>query len=90
MLGPIAWLMAALRRVRSLRREVMPWLEAAVSTPSISSPARTAPGADFVRVAGMTRFHQPGCPLVTGKPVRPLIIEEARAAALEPCGVCGP
>jgi hypothetical protein len=90
LLGLVAWLMAALRRVRSLRREVMPWLEAAVSTRSISSPASTAPGAEFVSVAGMTRFHQPGCPLVLGKPVRPLTIEEARAAALEPCGVCGP
>jgi hypothetical protein len=66
----------------------MPLLEAAVSTPSINSPVRTAPGADFVTAAGMTRFHQPGCPLVIGKPVRPLTIEEARAGALEPCGVC--
>jgi hypothetical protein len=90
LLGPVAWLMAALRRVRSLRREVMPWLEAAVSTPNIGPTVPTAPGADFVTVGGMTRFHRPGCPLVTGKPVRPLTIEEARASALEPCGVCGP
>jgi hypothetical protein len=90
MLGLVAWLMAALRRVRSLRREVMPWLEGAVSTPSINSPVRTAPGADFVTAGGMTRFHQPACPLVTGKPVRPLTVEDARASALEPCGVCGP
>jgi hypothetical protein len=90
MLGLVAWLMAALRRVRNLRREVTPWLEAAVSSPSISAPTRTEPGAHFVTVGGMTRFHRPGCPLVTGKPAGPLTIEEARAAALEPCGVCGP
>lgn len=90
MLGLVAWLMAALRRVRSLRREVMPWLEAAVSTPSTIPPVQTVPGEDFVTAGGMTRFHQPVCPLVTGKSVRPLTIEAARASALEPCGVCGP
>jgi len=90
MLGLVAWLMAALRQVRSLRREVMPWLETAVSTPSISSTVQTAPGADFVTAGGMTRFHQPGCPLATGKLVRPLTIEEARASALDSCGVCVP
>ena len=88
MLGLVAWLMAALRRVRSLRREVMPWLKAAVSGPSISSPVRAAAGADFVTATAMTRFHQPGCPLVNGKPVRPVTIEQTRASALEPCGVC--
>jgi hypothetical protein len=88
MLGLVAWLMAALRRVRSLRREVMPLLEAAVSTPSINSRVQTAPGADFVTAGGMTRFHRPACPLVTGKLARPLTIEEAHACALEPCGVC--
>jgi hypothetical protein len=88
LLGLVAWLMAALRRVRNLRREVMPRLKAAVSTPSITSPARTAPGADFVTAGGMTRFHHPGCPLATGKPVRPLTIEDARSATLKPCGVC--
>jgi hypothetical protein len=90
MLGLVAWLMAALRRVRRLRREVMPWLEAAVSTPGITATVRTARGADFVTVGGMTRFHRPGCPLVAGKPVRPLTIEDARISALGPCGVCGP
>jgi hypothetical protein len=86
----VAWLMAALRRVRSLRQELMPRLEAAVVARSAVAAAPLASGAEFVAAPGMTRFHRPDCPLAVGKPVRPLTPDETRVAGLGPCGVCCP
>ncbi|MGH8972852.1 MAG: hypothetical protein ACRD0C_06565 [Acidimicrobiia bacterium] len=89
MLGLVAWLVSGFRRVHRLRREVLPALHAKVGTRG-ADVTSTAGSAGFVTAEGMTRFHRPGCPLVAGKPVRPLPVDESGASALVPCGVCAP
>jgi hypothetical protein len=91
MLGLVAWLVSGFRRVRRLRREVLPALHAHVGARRVAQTvAPTAGSAGFVTAAGMTRFHRPGCPLVARKPARPLAVDEFRACGLVPCGVCAP
>lgn len=92
MLGLVAWLVSGFRRVRRLRREVLPALHAQVGTSRRPAPAvaPTAGPAGLVTAEGMTRFHRPGCPLVAGKPVRPLPADEFETSGLVPCGVCAP
>lgn len=89
MLGLVAWLVSGFRRVRRLRREVLPALHAYAGTRGAAAAGAQASGsAGFVTAAGMTRFHRPGCPLVAGKPVRPLPVNTPEGSALVPCGVC--
>ena len=92
-LGLVNWLVAGLRRVRRLRREILPLLQAAAVRPS----ARPATELDalqsangFVSAPGMTRYHRATCPLATGKPVRPLRRDDAETDGLVACGVCTP
>ena len=86
-LGLVSWLAAGLRRVRRLRREVLPLVQAA-ATRRQAAGTTTVPSAvdGFVAAPGMTRFHRPTCPLTTGKPVRP--VRRGDAGGLVPCGVC--
>jgi hypothetical protein len=86
-LGLVGWLLAGLRRVRRLRREVLPLVQAAATRRQAANTA-TAPSAvdGFVAAPGMTRFHLPTCPLTTGKPVHP--VRNGDADRLAPCGVC--
>ena len=88
-LGLVSWTAAGLRRVRRLRREVLPLVQA-VATARLTSRADIVPSAvdGFVAAPGMTRFHVPTCPLTTGKPVRP--VHNGEADGLVPCGVCAP
>jgi len=44
--------------------------------------------AEFV-LAGPNAYHRPGCRLVAGRDLRKLTVEQATAAGLEPCRVCG-
>jgi hypothetical protein len=90
-LGLVSWLVAGLRRVRRLRCEVLPLLQAVAAVrpsarPAAQRSALTANG--IVSAPGMTRFHLATCPLATGKPVRPLRRDDAEADGLVPCGVC--
>lgn len=88
-LGLVSWLMAGLRRVRRLRREVLPLLRAgAVVRHSARPVVASLAGSPFVTAPGMTRFHRPTCPLAAGKPVHPLRRDEANGAGLVPCGMC--
>jgi len=89
LLGLVSWLLAGLRRVRRLRREVLPLLAAsAAPRRSVSAAAVTPIGAALVTAPGMTRFHRPACPLAAGKPVQPVRPDDAVGAGLVPCGVC--
>ena len=89
LLGLVSWLVAGLRRVRRLRREVLPLLAAsAAPRRSASGAAVTAIGTALVTAPGMTRYHRPACPLAAGKPVQPVRPDEADGAGLVPCGVC--
>jgi hypothetical protein len=88
-LGLVTWLVAGLRRVAQLRREVLPLVKvAAARRVAAGRAASTVPAGDFVVAPGMTRFHAAGCPLASGKPVRLLDAGDAEAAGLVPCGVC--
>jgi hypothetical protein len=100
LLGLVTWLLAGLRRVRRLRREVLPLLAAGAERRRSAGASGVAPtgaalgafvGQDPVRLVtapGMTRFHRPACPLAAGKPVLPVQPDEADGAGLVPCGVC--
>ena len=86
-LGLVSWMAAGLRRVRELRREVLPLIQAVATAPRSSQPDNVPSAVDgFVAAPGMTRFHLPTCPLTTGKPVRP--VGNGDADGLVPCGVC--
>ncbi|HEV7862665.1 MAG TPA: hypothetical protein VGR20_08195, partial [Acidimicrobiia bacterium] len=88
LLGLVSWLVAGLRRVRRLRHEVFPLLEASAVARRSAGAAATPIGSAFVTAPGMTRFHRPACPLAAGKPVRPVRSDEAQGEGLVPCGVC--
>ena len=89
LLGLITWLAAGLRRVRRLRRDVLPLVAAAASGAHSTVLTSQAAGRDaFVSAPGMTRFHRPACPLAAGKPVQPVPTPEAGGAGLVPCKVC--
>jgi len=88
LLGLVSWLVAGLRRVRRLRREVVPLLAAAAVLRSARATAVMPIGTAVVAAPGMTRFHRPACPLAAGKPVQPVRPDEADGAGLVPCGVC--
>jgi hypothetical protein len=85
-LGLVSWTVAGLRRVRRLRREVLPLLQAATALRQAARPAAASAVDGFVAAPGMTRFHRPTCPLASGKPVRP--VRRGEAEGLVPCGVC--
>ncbi|HEY4409677.1 MAG TPA: hypothetical protein VGO87_07330 [Acidimicrobiia bacterium] len=87
-IGLVTWLTAGLRRVRRLRREVLPMVQAAAVRRSPGPVATPSAGGGFVTAPGMTRFHRPTCPLATGKPVQPLRVDDVDGAGLVPCGVC--
>jgi hypothetical protein len=91
-LGLVSWLVAGLRRVRRLRGEVLPVLQARAALRPSTRPAAQRPAAltanGIVSAPGMTRFHLATCPLATGKPVRPLRRDAALADGLVACGVC--
>jgi hypothetical protein len=89
LLGLVSWLVAGLRRVRRLRREVLPKLAAgAVRRRPVGAAAVTPIGTALVTAPGMTRFHRPACPLAAGKPVQPVRPDEADGAGLVACGMC--
>jgi hypothetical protein len=91
LLGFVSWLAAGLRRVRRLRHEVLPLLQAAAGSLAHGSDGGAAVmpmGTALVTVPGMTRFHRPACPLAAGKPVEAVRPDEAEGAGLVPCGVC--
>ena len=88
LLGLVTWLVAGLRRVRRLRREVLPLVAAAASLSRNAGAAGAAAGSVLVSAPGMTRFHRPACPLAAGKPVQPVPTPEAGGAGLVPCKVC--
>ena len=88
--GLVSWLVAGLRRVRRLRREVLPLLKAmaAQAAPATAQLSAAFTAKTYVVAPGMTRFHVAGCALASGKPVRPLAAADAEAGGLVPCGVC--
>ena len=47
-------------------------------------------GAQFVAGVSMTRYHRPGCPLVSGKPVLADAREAHEQGGRRSCGVCRP
>lgn len=91
-LGLVSWMTAGLRRVRRLRREILPSLQAVAALRPSARPATElhALGSTngFVSAPGMTRYHLATCPLATGKPIRPLRRDDAEADGLVACGVC--
>jgi hypothetical protein len=91
-LGLVSWLVAGLRRVRQLRRDVLPLLQATAARRTSARPAAQRPAAlngnGYVSAPGMTRFHLATCPLASGKPVHPLRRDDAEADGLVACGVC--
>jgi hypothetical protein len=91
-LGLVSWLVAGLRRVRQLRRDVLPLLRARAALRPSARPAAQRPAAlngnGYVSAPGMTRFHLATCPLASGKPVHPLRPDDAEADGLVACGVC--
>lgn len=85
--GMVAWLLLGLRRVATLRRDVLADLDRRHPEPA----ARAAVLTDRQRlgtVPGMRRYHADGCQLLEGKAV---IYADATAhteAGLTPCPIC--
>ena len=91
--GMVAWLLAGLVAVGSLRRSVLRDL-ALRATAAEARPADEtggqAPVGTFGIATGMARFHRPECDLLVGKDVRWLDAEALHFAGANPCGMCSP
>jgi hypothetical protein len=62
-----------------------------VSSVAGAAPATTAIAAGaLVAAPDMTRYHDPGCPFVAGKPVTAVSAAEHERAGRRACGVCRP
>jgi hypothetical protein len=91
-LGMSVWLLAGLRAVTDLKREVLDELsrrlpvEAAAAAPAGSAPGTTALGT----APGMRRYHRAECLMIAGKDATWAEAHAHVEAGLVPCGVCRP
>lgn len=91
--GMVAWLLAGLVAVGTLRRTVL--RDVAARAPanwaalSFAAPPSEALGR-FGIATGMRRYHRPECDLLAGKTVRWLDAQALEFAVTEPCGMCSP
>jgi hypothetical protein len=81
------------RSVRNRQVELLgPYLvaDAAARLPATAHVERVAAASDrrVVVAAGLTRFHQPGCPAVVGLKTRSVARVKVRSD-LSGCGICG-
>jgi hypothetical protein len=58
------------------------------STAPTTSTSTVADIERVVIVDGLTLFHAPDCPMITGRDVRVVTKHAAGTAGLEPCGIC--
>ncbi len=89
-LGMVVWLLAGLRAVTDLKREVLTEVEARlgpVAPARVIAPAGST-GATFGTVTGMRRYHLAHCAMLVGKDARWADEAAHSAAGLAPCGIC--
>jgi hypothetical protein len=84
--GMVLWLLAALRSVTDLKREVLTELEARLPAAAVAAAPAAVTG--FGTVQGMRRYHHPQCTMLAGKDVRWADAKAHAAAGLAPCGIC--
>ncbi len=86
------WLMVGFAAVKYRARFLTSVLAPAVRgerTGAAPSDARSSRGT-AVSADSMTRYHDPDCYLVRGKPTQVARIDELEAQGRRPCGVCKP
>lgn len=87
--GMVLWLLAGLRAVTDLKREVLTEIEARLSAGGpLLTPAAAVTG--FGTVPGMRRYHHPDCTMLAGKHASWAEARVHVAAGLQPCGICLP
>ena len=84
--GMVLWLLAGLRAVTDLKREVLTEIEARL--PVAAQAAAPAAVAGFGTVPGMRRYHHPRCTMLAGKDATWADATAHAAAGLQPCGIC--
>lgn len=87
--GMVLWLLAGLRSITDLKREVLTEIEARLPGPPAAAAAE-APAAGFGTVPGMRRYHHPQCTMLAGKDASWADAKAHTAAGLQPCGICLP
>ncbi|MGQ0467953.1 MAG: hypothetical protein ACT4QG_21870 [Sporichthyaceae bacterium] len=90
--GMVAWLLAGLVSVGTLRRSVVRdlALRTAAEPRSAEETGEQAPVGTFGIGSGMTRYHRSECDILAGKNVRWLDSEALKFAGALPCGMCSP
>lgn len=89
--GNALWLLNGRRQVGLARIQVLPGTNSRPER-TLSLPHRSAgPGsAELVSAPNMTRYHRSDCPLVAGKPVKPILVRQPGRAKRTPCELCEP
>jgi len=86
-LGVVLWLVAGLRNLGRLRRQVLADLARAAEHAQ-PEPDEVEAEARFGIVAGQRRHHGADCELLMGKDVRWLTAAEVAASGTAACGIC--
>lgn len=86
--GGVAWLAAGLKAVRVRKAAAVAMVRSRFC--SAGTVESAGPAGGFVSGPSMTRYHRPGCSLVTGKDVSAATLAEHSASGRRPCGVCAP
>jgi hypothetical protein len=87
--GIATWLLMGTRRVRSRQAELLgPLLSR--HEPDAHAVVAATDGTELLSTPTMTRYHRPGCELVSGKDAVPATLRKHLAAGRQACGVCRP
>jgi hypothetical protein len=101
--GTVLWLVLGFRAVRGGQRQVVADARVALGLDRIVLPRRGVtqptsagsatpsvgdPSPVLVTARGMSRVHRLDCPLVRGKVVREVPVDQMRVGGLSSCGVC--
>ena len=78
-----ALFLSARRAVGQRRLRLLPDLDRR------GAPTSTSPEGLQVWLTGTTRVHRAGCPMVSGKPAKPITPARVRSKGLHRCEVCG-
>jgi hypothetical protein len=85
----VFWLLMGLRRVATLRREVLVALDGSHPQPVAATPVLTD-RQGLATVPGMRRFHLASCQMLEGKSGTFATEAAHRQAGLRPCPICLP
>jgi hypothetical protein len=88
MVGGGLFLLRGLRAVAARKAAVKALTRRRLAARAALTPAGASAAGELVAGPGMTRYHEAGCPLVTGKTFAAASRADHEQAGRRPCGVC--